>query len=119
MGTSAQNRRTSRRVEHCLPAWYRADCRNFRRSSVLDVSEGGARLVTFDPLPENGEVHLTVRLEGQEHVTVVGRRAWQRRLRRGYGYLVGVRFDGDGPDTSTLRRWVRRRAVMDELQGVA
>ncbi|MCE7869299.1 PilZ domain-containing protein [bacterium CPR1] len=106
--------RRHQRVRECLPAWYRCDQSRFLRSSVLDVSEGGARLVATEALPE-GEVHLTLRLEGV-HVTVLARRAWQKRLSRGEGYLIGLRFD---EPPGSVRRWVRRQVQLRELQRVA
>ncbi len=111
-------KRLQERVQECLPAWYRCDQRNFLRSSILDVSEGGARLVATEAVPE-GEVHLTLRL-GSEHVTLVATRAWQKPLRRGSGFLVGLRFGAmDSSESARLQRWVRRRVQLRELQGVA
>ncbi len=110
--------RLRERVQECLPAWYRCDQRNFRRSFILDVSEGGARLVATEAVPE-GEVHLTLRL-GSEHVTLVARRAWQKPLRSGPGFLVGLAFrEMEGSESERLQRWVRRRVQLRELQGAA
>jgi hypothetical protein len=106
------NRRARQRVQECLPAWYRFDRCAFLRSSLLDVSEGGARLVASDTVPD-GEVHLTIRLAGQ-HISLIARRAWQRPLRR--GYLVGLRFEEAGSaDAGHLTRWVRRQVQLGEL----
>ncbi len=111
-------RRVQERVQECLPAWYRCDQRSFHRSTILDLSEGGARLIAGEALPE-GEVHLTLRI-GSEHVSLVASRAWQKRLRRGDGYLIGLRFrEQEGSESGRLRRWVRRQVQLRELQQVA
>lgn len=102
------------RVEKELPAWYRCDQRTFRKSSLIDLSEGGARLLSREAMPQ-GEVHLTIKL-ANEHVTCLARPAWQRPLAKGDGYLVGLSFVDAAPvDSGRLNRWVRRQVQLREL----
>lgn len=108
------NRRRLERVQKDLPAWYRFDRNNFRKSAVLDVSEGGARLRLSEAMPA-GEVHVTIRI-ANEHVTCIAQCAWQRPLARGDGYLVGLRFLDAAPvDSGRLRRWIRREVQLRQL----
>lgn len=108
------NRRRLQRVEKSLPAWYRFDQCTFRRGSVLDVSEGGARLTSPEAMPD-GDVHVTIKL-AEQHLTYVARPAWQRALPNGKGYVVGLRFtEAAVVDSGRLSRWVQRQVQLRAL----
>jgi hypothetical protein len=111
---ATENRRNLERVNKELPAWYRFDRNNFRKSAVLDVSEGGSRLMLSEAMPD-GEVHVKIRV-ANEHVTYIAQCAWQRPLASGVGYLVGLRFLDSAPvDSGRLNRWIRRQVQLRQL----
>ncbi len=111
-----ENRRSKQRVQGSLTAWYRFDRSNFRRSAVLDVSETGARMRSFDALPDT-DVHVTIRV-ADEHLTYIARKAWQRR--EGDAYVVGLRFiESPAVDSGRLNRWVRRQVQLRELSAAS
>ena len=75
--------------------------------SVLDVSEGGLRFETFDPVPQRGPVHLWFSLDLRERIEAWGEVVWINTAKK-CGGLRFLRLSEEG--RGQIREWLARPA---------
>jgi len=73
--------------------------------SVLDVSEGGLRFETFDPVPQSGPVHLWFSLDLRERIEAWGEVVWINTGTK-CGGLRFLRLSEEG--RGQIRQWLAR-----------
>jgi hypothetical protein len=73
--------------------------------SVLDVSEGGLRFETFDPVPQSGPVHLWFSLDLRERIEAWGEVVWINTAKK-CGGLRFLRLSEEG--RGQIREWLAR-----------
>jgi len=73
--------------------------------SVLDVSEGGLRFETFDPVPQSGPVHLWFSLNLRERIEAWGEVVWINTAKK-CGGLRFLRLSEEG--RGQIREWLAR-----------
>jgi len=72
---------------------------------VLDVSEGGLRFETFDPVPQSGPVHLWFSLNLRERIEAWGEVVWINTAKK-CGGLRFLRLSEEG--RGQIREWLAR-----------
>jgi hypothetical protein len=75
--------------------------------SVLDVSEGGLRFETFDPVPQSGPVHFWFSLNLRERIEAWGEVVWINAAKK-CGGLRFLRLSEEG--RAQIREWLARPA---------
>ena len=101
------NRRGTTRIHNTFPALCRITQPPFQRASVLDLSEGGARLVLRDQVEVGARLVLNIKLEAQRSISL------EVEVVRVQGQEVGVRHIGGSlMDLRFLSAWVHRQSMI-------
>ncbi len=98
-----KDRRQESRHDSPVKVWYRrAGSGRFHHSDVINLSQGGARLLVDEPFEA---CHIVAKNEKGQMVTARARRAWFRPVLGGRRYLVGLSFEELASER--LSRWFR------------
>ena len=113
--TNRLRERRGRARVHCpLSALCRISRPTFQRVQVLDLSEGGARLLVDQEVQVGARMTLHITLESQRSVCL------EVEAVRVNSREVGVRhIDGSLADLRFLSVWIHRRSLLVRLAGVA
>ncbi len=89
-------KRRYRRIQLRHPVQFQSQNATLAGGSLsCDLSEGGARVDTYDFLPLGTELTLQIRLAVEKIVEYVGRVVWVRKIPFADRYQVGLEFSGD------------------------
>jgi PilZ domain len=78
--------------------------------TVLDISEGGLRFESFDPVQENGQIHFWFSLNLRERIEGWGEVAWMDAKRKSGG-LKFLRLSEEGREQ--IRRFISGRSDIE------
>ncbi|MBI3930177.1 MAG: PilZ domain-containing protein [Armatimonadetes bacterium] len=101
-----ENRRIAPRLNRSFPVGYgRAT-----RTSAINVSATGIRILTQAPLDPTQPLTLLLEIEPETTVTVRGRPVWQQEVARDGAHVVGIHFDpGQAGEQARIAHWIERQ----------
>ena len=129
-GKPGERRRYHRfEIDECQATLYREGLlsvlgvgKNNRARAALDLSEGGARFLTYERLPVGTKVKMVIEMERyKDHITASGEVRWcYQSAKNAADFYVGVEFTDLDPaekrKIATMRDWFtspQYRAVRD------
>lgn len=103
-----RDRRVFDRAHRVLPVWYRHEG-NFRKGCALDLSAGGAALITEVRFEPGDRFDFTIQVEVDWEIKAEAEVLWVESAPDGVTHMMGVKFRPERKgDKTLLGPWVKR-----------
>lgn len=103
-----RDRRVFHRAHKVLPVWYRHEGQ-YRKGCALDLSAGGAALITEVGFKPGETFEFTIQVEVDWEIKGVAEVLWDEAAPDGKTHMLGVKFRMDRKgDKTLLGPWVQR-----------
>lgn len=103
-----RDRRVFDRAHKVLPVWYRYEGQ-YRKGCALDLSAGGAALITEVNFKKGDTFEFTIQVEVDWEIKGVAEVLWNEPAPDGATFMLGVKFRMDRKgDKTLLGPWVQR-----------
>ena len=105
---AGRDRRVFNRANRVLPVWYRYEGQ-FRKGCALDLSAGGAALITEVDFKPGDTFEFTIQVEVDWEIKAVAEVLWSESAPDGLTHMLGVKFRPERKgDKNLLGPWVQR-----------